>query len=79
MDGDTGYGERLNIERMVRELEDPGTGAVQIEDQFLPKKYGHLNDKRLVTPEDMAQKIAAARRARRHLRVVARTDTASVR
>ncbi|MEX2642510.1 MAG: methylisocitrate lyase [Acetobacterales bacterium] len=74
VDGDTGYGEILNVMRLVRELEDAGAGAVQIEDQVLPKKCGHLNDKRLTSPTDMAAKIAAARKARRHLRIVARTD-----
>lgn len=74
VDGDTGYGEALNVARLVRELEDAGAGAVQIEDQVLPKKCGHLSDKRLVAPEEMARKVAAAVRAARHLRVVARTD-----
>ena len=74
VDGDTGYGEVLNVVRLVRELEDAGAAAVQIEDQILPKKCGHLNDKKLASPEDMAAKIAAARKARRHLRIVARTD-----
>jgi methylisocitrate lyase len=74
VDGDTGYGEVLNVVRLVRELEDAGAAAVQIEDQLLPKKCGHLNDKKLASPADMAAKIAAARKARRHLRIVARTD-----
>ncbi|MCO5090588.1 methylisocitrate lyase [Bosea sp. (in: a-proteobacteria)] len=74
VDGDTGYGEVLNVVRMVRELEDAGAAAVQIEDQILPKKCGHLNDKKLASPQEMAAKIAAARKARRHLRIVARTD-----
>lgn len=74
VDGDTGYGEILNVMRLVRELEDAGAGAVQIEDQVLPKKCGHLNDKRLVSTDEMAAKIAAARKARRHLRIIARTD-----
>jgi methylisocitrate lyase len=47
---------------------------VQIEDQLLPKKCGHLSDKKLASAEDMAAKIAAARKARRHLYIVARTD-----
>ncbi|MDP7546374.1 MAG: isocitrate lyase/phosphoenolpyruvate mutase family protein, partial [Alphaproteobacteria bacterium] len=51
--------------------------AVQIEDQVLPKKCGHLNDKQLATAEDAARKIAAAVSARRHLLVVARTDAAA--
>jgi methylisocitrate lyase len=74
VDGDTGYGEALNVMRLVRDLEDAGAAAVQLEDQILPKKCGHLSDKRLVEPEAMAAKIAAAVKSRRHLRIIARTD-----
>jgi methylisocitrate lyase len=76
-DGDTGYGEALNVMHMVRSFEDAGAGAVHIEDQLLPKKCGHLNDKKLADPGDMAAKVAAARKARRHLVIVARTDAAA--
>ena len=47
---------------------------MQMEDQILPKKCGHLNDKRLVTTEEMCAKVTAAKRARRDLRIIARTD-----
>lgn len=77
VDGDTGYGEALNVMHMVRNFEDAGAGAVHIEDQLLPKKCGHLNDKKLADANDMAAKIAAAAKARRHLVVVARTDAAA--
>ncbi len=77
VDGDTGYGEALNVMHMVRSFEDAGAAAVHLEDQILPKKCGHLNDKRLASPTDMAAKIAAAVRARRHLFVMARTDAAA--
>jgi len=77
VDGDTGYGETLNVMNMVRAFEDAGAAAVHIEDQILPKKCGHLNDKKLADPHDMAAKIAAARRARRHLHIIARTDAAA--
>jgi len=77
VDGDTGYGEALNVMHMVRSFEDAGAGAVHIEDQLLPKKCGHLNDKKLADAQDMAAKIAAAAKARRHLFVVARTDAAA--
>lgn len=77
-DGDTGFGGVLNVMRTVRELEDAGAAAVQLEDQILPKKCGHLNDKRLVAPEEMAAKVAAAVGARRHLKIIARTDAAGV-
>ncbi len=74
VDGDTGYGEALNVMHMVRAFEDNGAAAVHVEDQLLPKKCGHLNDKKLVDSRDMAAKIAAAVRARRHLYIIARTD-----
>ena len=77
VDGDTGYGEALNVMAMVRSFEDAGAAAVQIEDQLLPKKCGHLNDKRLAEAQDMATKVAAARKARRHLYIIARTDAAA--
>ncbi|GLS79633.1 methylisocitrate lyase [Paracoccus marinus] len=77
VDGDTGYGEALNVMHMVRVFEDAGAGAVHLEDQLLPKKCGHLNDKKLASAADMAAKVAAAARARRHLVVIARTDAAA--
>jgi methylisocitrate lyase len=77
VDGDTGYGEALNVMNMVRSFEDAGAAAVHIEDQILPKKCGHLNDKKLATPEEMAAKVAAAAKARRHLFIIARTDAAA--
>ncbi len=77
VDGDTGYGEALNVMHMVRTFEDAGAGAVHIEDQLLPKKCGHLNDKKLADAHDMAAKVAAAAKARRHLYLIARTDAAA--
>ncbi|MGX9392933.1 methylisocitrate lyase [Nitrobacteraceae bacterium UC4446_H13] len=77
VDGDTGYGEALNVMHMVRTFEDAGAAAVHIEDQLLPKKCGHLNDKKLADAHDMAAKVAAAAKARRHLYLIARTDAAA--
>jgi len=77
VDGDTGYGEALNVMHMVRTFEDAGAAAVHVEDQLLPKKCGHLNDKKLADARDMAAKVAAAAKARRHLYVIARTDAAA--
>src|SRR6266446_4467033 len=69
VDGDTGYGEALNVMHMVRAFEEAGAGAVHIEDQLLPKKCGHLNDKKLADPHDMAAKVhaAAVARAKRYI------------
>mgnify|MGYP006436118653 CR=1 FL=1 len=74
VDGDTGYGEALNVMRLMVELEAAGAAGVQLEDQILPKKCGHLSDKLLAEPEAMAAKIRAAADARTHLRIIARTD-----
>jgi methylisocitrate lyase len=77
VDGDTGYGEALNVMHMVRTFEEAGAGAVHLEDQLLPKKCGHLNDKKLADARDMAAKVAAARKARRDMLILARTDAAA--
>ncbi|KJC61229.1 methylisocitrate lyase [Bradyrhizobium sp. LTSPM299] len=77
VDGDTGYGEALNVMHMVRVFEEAGAGAVHLEDQLLPKKCGHLNDKKLADAGDMAAKVHAAAKARRDLVVIARTDAAA--
>jgi methylisocitrate lyase len=77
VDGDTGYGEALNVMHMVRAFEEAGAGAVHLEDQLLPKKCGHLNDKKLADARDMAAKVHAARRARRDMVIIARTDAAA--
>ncbi|NIY79866.1 methylisocitrate lyase [Celeribacter sp. HF31] len=77
VDGDTGYGEALNVMHMVRAFEEAGAGAVHLEDQLLPKKCGHLNDKKLAPAADMAAKVAAAAKASRDLVIIARTDAAA--
>lgn len=74
VDADTGFGEALNVLRTVRELEAVGAAAVQIEDQVLPKRCGHLEGKEVIPAEAMAEKVAAAVQARQELLVVARTD-----
>ncbi|WP_016747831.1 methylisocitrate lyase [Rhizorhabdus wittichii] len=78
VDGDTGYGEALNVMHMVRAFEDAGAGAVHLEDQILPKKCGHLNGKKLADAHDMAAKVAAAKKAARDVVIIARTDAAGV-
>lgn len=78
VDCDTGFGEALNLMRTVSELESIGVACIQIEDQQLPKKCGHLNDKRLIPADDMCRKVEAARRAARTMTICARTDAAAV-
>lgn len=78
VDADTGYGEALNVVRCVRLLEDAGAAAIQIEDQVLPKKCGHLRGKKLVDVDEMVSKIKAAREASRDIVIIARTDARGV-
>ena len=79
VDADTGFGEAINVMRTVRDLEEAGAAAIQIEDQVLPKKCGHLRGKMLVPPEEMVKKIIAATEARRKETVIiARTDARGV-
>lgn len=75
-DGDTGYGNPLNVYRTVREYERAGAAAIHIEDQVMPKKCGHELGRKLVPVEEMKQKIRAALDARRssQFRIIARTD-----
>jgi len=80
VDADTGFGEALNIERAVVELERAGAAAIQLEDQQLPKRCGHLSGKTLVDAETMCAKLRAAVAARSDadLVLVARTDARGV-
>lgn len=75
-DGDTGYGNALNVWRTVREFEAAGAASVNIEDQVSPKKCGHMDGKAVVPCEEMVSKIHAAVEARRDpdFVIVARTD-----
>lgn len=78
VDIDTGFGGVLNVARTAREMIEANVAAVQIEDQKLPKKCGHLNGKQLVSKEEMAQKIKAIKEVAPSLVVVARTDARAV-
>jgi 2-methylisocitrate lyase-like PEP mutase family enzyme len=80
VDGDTGYGNALNVQRTVRLLERAGANAIQLEDQDFPKRCGHLDGKALVSAEEMAGKIKAAVDARhsRETLIIARTDAVAV-
>jgi methylisocitrate lyase len=80
VDADTGFGDTANVERTVGELERAGAAAIQLEDQELPKRCGHLSGKALVTVEAMCMKLraAAAARANDQTVIVARTDARGV-
>lgn len=76
-DADTGYGGLLNVHHTVRGYEAAGVTAIQIEDQEFPKKCGHTPHKRLVSLEDMVEKIkvaADARQDKENFLIIARTD-----
>jgi 2-methylisocitrate lyase-like PEP mutase family enzyme len=76
-DGDTGFGNALNVMRTVRLFERAGANAIQIEDQVTPKRCGHLDGKALIPAAEMVGKIKAALDARRSAEtlIVARTDS----
>ncbi|WP_027725200.1 methylisocitrate lyase [Tuberibacillus calidus] len=78
VDIDTGFGGVLNVVRTAKEMVEARVAAVQIEDQQLPKKCGHLNGKQLISPAEMVQKIQAIREVAPTLIIVARTDARSV-
>ena len=80
VDADTGFGEAVNVERTVIELEAAGAAAIQLEDQQLPKRCGHLSGKSLVDREAMCAKVraAVAAKADPDLIVIARTDARGV-
>lgn len=80
VDADTGFGNALNVQRTVKNLERAGASAIQLEDQSLPKRCGHLDGKTLVSPQEMNGKIKAAvdARADENTLIVARTDAVGV-
>ncbi|MBC7380946.1 MAG: isocitrate lyase/PEP mutase family protein, partial [Burkholderiaceae bacterium] len=60
VDGDTGFGNALNVMRTVRGFERAGAAMVQLEDQTFPKRCGHLDGKAVVPAADMVGKLKAA-------------------
>lgn len=80
VDADTGFGDTANVERTVVELERAGAAAIQLEDQELPKRCGHLSGKSLVTVDVMCAKLRAATAARADddTVILARTDARGV-
>ncbi len=78
VDIDTGFGGVLNAARTAKEMLEARVAAVQIEDQQLPKKCGHLNGKQLTSTEEMVQKIQVIKEVAPSLIIVARTDARGV-
>jgi|SRR5699024_2522 len=78
VDVDNGFGEPLNVALMAREMVEARVAAVQIEDQQIPKKCGHLNGKRLIPESDMVKKIQMIRETAPTLKIVARSDAFAI-
>lgn len=78
VDIDTGFGGVINVARTAQEMVEARVAAVQIEDQQLPKKCGHLNGKQLVTTEEMVHKIKTIKKVAPTLNIIARTDARAV-
>ncbi|MEQ8398887.1 isocitrate lyase/phosphoenolpyruvate mutase family protein [Thalassobaculum sp.] len=80
VDGDTGFGNALNVIRTVRSFERCGAQAIQLEDQAMPKRCGHLAGKTLVPAADMVGKVKAAvdTRGNEDFLIIARTDAIAV-
>lgn len=80
MDIDTGFGEIMNAYRTIKEIEYAGLSGCHMEDQILIKRCGHLDNKTLISAEDMARKIRAASDAKtdENFILIARTDAAGV-
>lgn len=79
-DGDTGYGNALNVIRTVEEFEHAGASCLFLEDQVWPKRCGHMDGKQVIDAGEHAQKIRAACDARtdKNFMVMARTDSRAV-
>ena len=79
-DGDTGYGNPLNVQRTVREYARAGAASVMIEDQVSPKRCGHTRGKQVVSRADARMRIRAAvdARAGNDILIMARTDARAV-
>ena len=80
VDGDTGFGNALNVQRTVRSFERAGAAMVQLEDQTFPKRCGHLDGKTVVPSAEMCGKLRAALDARHSSEtlLLARTDALAV-
>jgi 2-methylisocitrate lyase-like PEP mutase family enzyme len=80
VDADNGFGNAINVQRTVRVFERMGASALQLEDQTMPKRCGHLDGKSLISRQEMAGKIRAACDARRldDTLIIGRTDAIAV-
>lgn len=79
-DADTGFGNAINVWRTVQEFERIGVAGLHLEDQTFPKRCGHLNDKSIISLEEMCHKLRVARKALQDpdFVLIARTDAIAV-
>ena len=78
-DADTGFGNAVNVQRTIREYEKAGVAVIQLEDQVMPKKCGHMTGRQVVPMEEMVGKVKAAVDARQgDMMIMARTDARTV-
>ena len=73
-DGDTGYGNPLNVRRTVIEYEAAGVAAIQLEDQIFPKRCGHMDGKEVISTIEHCRKIEIAVNTRKEMLILARSD-----
>jgi methylisocitrate lyase len=76
VDADTGYGNPLNVWKLVRDLEAAGAAGIFLEDQVWPKRCGHMTGKDVISQDQYLQKLRSAIEARssKDFVIVARTD-----
>lgn len=76
VDADTGYGNPLNVWRLVRDLQSLGAAGIFLEDQIWPKRCGHMTGKDVISTDNYIPKLKAALEARKNkdFIIVARTD-----
>ncbi|UWG97890.1 isocitrate lyase/PEP mutase family protein [Dehalobacter sp. DCM] len=79
-DGDTGFGNAVNVMRTVQQYERAGVAAIQLEDQVAPKKCGHMIGRQVIPMDEMVGKIKAAVTARDNpdFVIIARTDARTI-
>lgn len=78
-DADTGFGNAVNVTRTIREYEKAGVAVIQLEDQVMPKKCGHMIGREVISKDEMVGKIKAAVDTRQgDMMIMARTDARTV-
>lgn len=79
-DGDTGYGNPINVRRTIQEYEKAGVAAIHLEDQVMPKRCGHMEGKQVVEAKEWLKKIEAAAETRQDpdFIIIARTDARAI-